>query len=103
MFATLQSGLGEKAINQVMQNEKGPVDSVVVYYKGVYYTRSDAALQIAKLLGGFWALFLVFYILPRFIRNGIYDWVARNRYKWFGRKNECMIPTPELKARFLTE
>jgi len=76
-------------------------DSVILYYKGKYYSRSSAALRIARLLGGAWVVLYAGMILPRFIRDGIYEWIARNRYKWFGKRNECMIPTPGLRSRFL--
>lgn len=65
------------------------------------FKRSDAALQIVRELGGLWPAFFIFTFVPRFIRNAIYDWVAKNRYRWFGKQEVCMIPTPELKARFL--
>jgi predicted DCC family thiol-disulfide oxidoreductase YuxK len=103
LFAALQSPMGEQALQHVAGKEKKPVDSIILYKKGKYYSRSDAAMQIIKELGGFWRLGVVLYIFPASLRNGIYDWVARNRYKWFGKQNECMIPTPELKSRFLTE
>ena len=54
-----------------------------------------------KKLGGPWSLLYAFIIVPPFIRDGIYSWVAKNRYKWFGKKDSCMIPTPDLKERFL--
>ena len=69
--------------------------------KGQVYTHSDVALNVAKRLGGLWTLFLVFSIIPRSIRDRIYNWIARNRYRWFGEKEQCMIPTPDIKARFL--
>jgi len=78
-------------------------ESVVLYSEGKYYIKSDVTLQGAKILGGLWQLLLLGYVLPPFIRNAIYDWIARNRYKWFGRKEECMIPTSELKSRFLND
>ena len=65
------------------------------------YTRSTAVLRMLKKLGGGWKLFYGFIIVPKFIRNAIYNWIARNRYKWYGKRDECMVPTPELKERFL--
>jgi predicted DCC family thiol-disulfide oxidoreductase YuxK len=56
--------------------------------------------MLKKMSGG-WKLLYGFIVVPKFIRNAVYDWVARNRYKWYGKRNECMIPTPELKERFL--
>ena len=63
--------------------------------------KSTAALNIARRLNGLWPLLYIFMILPTFIRHFLYDFVARNRYKWFGKKEQCMIPTPELKDRFI--
>jgi predicted DCC family thiol-disulfide oxidoreductase YuxK len=103
LFASLQSKAGKEALAELMrQNDKVP-DSLVLYYKGRYYTQSDAALRMAKLLKGMWPALSVLLIIPRFIRNSVYHLIARNRYKWFGKREECMIPTPELKARFLEE
>jgi predicted DCC family thiol-disulfide oxidoreductase YuxK len=76
--------------------------STVIYLrKGRVLTRSTAALYVLKDLGGSWSLCFVFIIVPPFIRNAVYGWVARNRYKWFGQRESCMLPTPELRARFL--
>ena len=76
--------------------------SVILYYNGRYHTRSAAALNTFKLLGGAWPLLYAFIIVPPFIRNTIYNQIARNRYKWFGQRSACMVPTPELAARFLS-
>jgi predicted DCC family thiol-disulfide oxidoreductase YuxK len=65
------------------------------------YTRSTAALRIARGLGFPWAIFYIKIIVPRPIRDWMYDVVARHRYQWFGRRNECRVPTPELRARFM--
>ena len=65
------------------------------------FTRSTAALRVAKRLSGAWPLLYVFVIVPRFLRDAVYGWVARNRYRWFGRKDHCLVPTPELRSRFL--
>ena len=65
------------------------------------YTRSTAALRVARKLSGAWKLLYGIMIVPRFLRNFVYNVIARNRYKWFGKKDECMIPTAELKDRFL--
>ena len=65
------------------------------------YTRSTGALRISRHLGGGWRLLYVFIILPKFIRDQVYNLIARNRYKWFGKKESCPIPTAELKAKFL--
>lgn len=65
------------------------------------FTRSSAALRVAKKLNGGWPLLYAFIIVPPFIRNAVYDWVAKNRYKWFGKKEDCWIPSKELNALFL--
>ena len=65
------------------------------------YQRSDAALRVLGDVGGVWWLLSGLRIVPRFLRDALYDWVARHRYRWFGRKEECWLPTPDLAARFL--
>jgi predicted DCC family thiol-disulfide oxidoreductase YuxK len=100
-FASLQSVAGKQAIAAITRQKGQAPDSLVLYYKERYYTQSDAALRAAGLLGGAWPALSVFLIIAPFIRNGIYHLIARNRYRWFGKRNECMMPTPELKARFL--
>lgn len=100
-YAALQSDIGQKLTKERgIDTEK--VDSIVLIEPGVaYYTKSTAALKIAMDFGGIWKLLYIFTWLPEGFRNRIYDYVAANRYKWFGRKDECMIPTPELKSKFL--
>lgn len=75
--------------------------SVVLYENGKCYTRSTAALRILKKLSGGWPLMFGFMIVPGFIRNQVYDLIAANRYRWFGKQESCWLPTPELKSRFL--
>jgi len=77
------------------------LDSFILIDNGKAYDRSTGALRVAKKLNGIIPMLYGFIIVPKFIRNGIYNWVGKNRYKWFGKKEECMVPTPELKARFL--
>lgn len=104
-FAALQSDYGEAAIERYPEL-KG-VDSVILLEpSGVNgderaYARSTAALKVASYLGGLWKLFLVAYILPRPLRDALYDFVARNRYKVFGKHDSCMLPPPNARARFL--
>jgi predicted DCC family thiol-disulfide oxidoreductase YuxK len=101
LFAPLQSAAGKAALAAAGSpgNDTG---SVILYYNGRYHTRSAAALNTFKLLGGAWPLLYAFIIVPPFIRNTIYNQIARNRYKWFGQRSACMVPTPELAARFLS-
>jgi predicted DCC family thiol-disulfide oxidoreductase YuxK len=76
-------------------------NSFVFIENGKLYQRSAGALRVTKYLSGLWPLLYAFLIVPPFIRNAVYDFVARNRYKWYGQKNECWLPTPELQKRFL--
>lgn len=100
-FVALQSELGQKIIHHIgIQNQN--IDSVILYKPGVaYYYKSSAALQIAKNLGGFFHFGTFFKIIPTGLRNVLYDYIAKNRYQWYGKKESCMIPTAELKAKFL--
>lgn len=100
-FVALQSELGQEILKYIGVQTKD-VDSIILYEPGVaYYYKSSAAIQIAQNLGGFWHLGTLFRIIPTGIRNQLYDYVAKNRYKWYGKKESCMIPTPELKIKFL--
>lgn len=101
MFTALQSEAGQQIIDHFNINTS-KVDSILLYTpeKGITY-KSTAALKIASKLGFPTYLLSVFLIVPSFIRNWVYDFVAKNRYKWYGKKDACMIPTPELKSKFL--
>jgi predicted DCC family thiol-disulfide oxidoreductase YuxK len=99
-FAPLQ---GERA-RTLLAEHPGPVpDSMVLIQDGRIFMRSDAALRIARQLGGGYPLLYPLILLPRWIRDRVYDWVARNRYRWFGKRESCMIPTPELRRKFLDD
>lgn len=100
MFASLQSEAGQELLRRNGLTVQD-FDSVVYLHNQKVYTKSTAALHVFKILGGFWQLLYLFVIVPKPIRDVLYRWVARNRYKWFGKKNQCMVPTPELKDRFL--
>lgn len=100
-FAALQSDVAK-----ILLNERGidssQIDSIVLIDPNTaYYIKSSAALEIGKSFGGGWRLLSIFEWVPRPIRDWIYDLIAKNRYSWFGKQNDCMIPTPELKAKFL--
>ncbi|WP_034925091.1 thiol-disulfide oxidoreductase DCC family protein [Gillisia sp. CAL575] len=100
-FASLQSDLGRKMVSE-RNIDPEVLDSIILIEPGVaYYEKSTAALKIAKELSGGYSLLSYFSFLPDFIRDGVYNIVAANRYNWFGKKESCMIPTPELKAKFL--
>lgn len=101
VFVALESKSGQDIINY-LKIDVSKIDSIILYQPGVAYDiKSTAALKIMKDFGGFWILTQVFEILPTPIRDYFYDYIAKNRYKWFGKKESCMIPTPELKAKFL--
>ncbi len=100
-FAALQSDIGEK-----LTSERGidtaQVDSIILIETGVaYYTKSDAALEIGTQLKGYRTISKILKLIPSSLRNIVYDFIAKNRYGWYGKKDACMIPTPELKAKFL--
>ncbi|MBC8755082.1 DUF393 domain-containing protein [Kordia sp. YSTF-M3] len=100
-FASLQSDIGV-AIQNHLQIDASKLDSIILYEPGVaYYHKSTAALKIMKHFGGAWKLMQAFYIFPEALRNVVYNFIAKNRYKWFGKQDHCTIPTPELKAKFL--
>lgn len=99
-FAALQSEVGLELISK-FKIDTSKLDSIILIDGDKYYEKSSAALYIAKKLSGGYPLLFGFIILPKFIRNSVYDYVARNRYKWFGKKESCMIPTAELKSKFL--
>jgi len=99
-FAALQSEAGQALLSK-KEMDTASISTVVLVIEDQVYTHSDVALEVAHLLGGGWRLLTVFRFLPKGFRDRIYNWVAKNRYRWFGEKDACMIPTPELKERFL--
>lgn len=100
-FAALQSEVGQSIMRQ-FGVDRTKTDSVLLY-RGDHklFYKSTAALKIAIQLGFPINLMGSFLIVPVFIRNRVYDYIAKNRYRWYGKRNECMIPTPELKSKFL--
>ena len=100
LFASLQSDFGGTQLSK-FGLDPTKLHSIIVLENGKKYERSDAALMIASHLAFPWPLLRLFYILPRFIRDWIYDLIAKNRYTMFGKKETCMIPTPEMKSRFV--
>jgi predicted DCC family thiol-disulfide oxidoreductase YuxK len=101
MFTALQSEVGQQIIKDY-NIDTSKTDSILLYtpQTGVV-SKSTAALKIAQNLGFPQNVMSIFFIVPPFIRNGVYDYIAKNRYKWYGKKESCMIPTPELKSKFL--
>lgn len=100
-FAPLQSEAAQRLLRQAEITGEIP-DSVALIEDGRLYTRSTAALRIARQLRFPWPLFYALIVLPRRLRDAGYDFIARHRYRWFGRRDACMMPTPELRRRFLT-
>lgn len=99
-FSSLQSPQGAHLLNNLSQTGKTP-DSIMLYYKGRVYSESTAVLRIMGQLSGILPLAGIFLVVPKIIRDVVYKWVARNRYKWFGKMDSCMIPTPALKQKFI--
>lgn len=102
LFAPLQSDVGMVLIDK-FNIDTDKMDSILLYHpiSNSISSKSSAALHIAKHLGFPSNVLTVFFIIPTFIRNWVYNYIAKNRYKWFGKKESCMIPTSELKAKFL--
>ena len=99
-FASLQSNYGQQIVaKHKLQGEY--LNTILLVEDDKVYERSTAVLRALKHIGGWPALLYAFMIVPWFIRNAVYNFVARNRYKWFGKMDACRIPTPELKAKFL--
>ena len=99
LFTSLQSNHGQ----DLLKRSSLPMDtfnSFILFEDGKIITRSTAALKIFSQLKG-WKWVKIFWIVPKFIRDAFYNLIAKNRYKWFGKRNECWLPTPDLKARFL--
>ena len=110
-FAPLQSEAGKQLAaehglrsesDQKQTDDLIPIDSVVLVEEGKAYTHSTAALRIARRLGGLWSLFYGLIVVPKPIRDFFYRMFAKYRYRMFGRKDECMLPAPAVRARFLT-
>lgn len=99
-YAALQSNTGETYLKK-FEMSADVFNSIVLVEGDKFYTRSTAALRIAKKMDGAWPILYAFIIIPPFIRNAVYDYIAKNRYKWFGKEETCRIPTPELKSLFL--
>jgi predicted DCC family thiol-disulfide oxidoreductase YuxK len=100
LFGSLQGKYGQ----EILTKNHLPTDSFnsfMLLEEDRLYTRSSGALRMLKHLGGGWGLLYAFIIVPEFIRDAVYNLIAKNRYKWFGKKEECWVPTPAYKARFL--
>ncbi|MGH1362299.1 MAG: thiol-disulfide oxidoreductase DCC family protein [Calditrichia bacterium] len=100
-FGALQSDEAAELLKKQTGGQSLP-DSIVLIDKKGLHTRSTAALRIARHLSGLWPLLYTFSIIPAPIRDIVYNWIAKNRYNWFGKQDSCMLPTPELQQRFLS-
>lgn len=99
-FASLQSAYGQQVVaKHHLQGEY--LNTILLVEGDKVYERSTAVLRVFKHLGGLYGLLYFFIVVPVFIRNAVYNFVARNRYRWFGKRDVCRVPTPELKAKFL--
>jgi len=99
-FTTINSDIGEKIIKHIGFNKKA--DSIILYEPGkAYYIKAEAVIKIAQNIGWPYNLISILSIIPKSITNYIYDYIAKNRYKWYGNKDECMIPSSEIKSKFL--
>lgn len=99
-FASLQSDIGQMLLEKYGL-DSGGLDTVVLIKNGRAYTHSEVALEVAPELQGFWQWVALFRLVPRPVRDAVYNWIARNRYRWFGKQDVCMLPRVEWKDRFL--
>ena len=99
-FAPLQSEAGQKLLQEYNLSTK-EFDSFVLIDNGKVFKKSAASLRVMNRLPWYWKEAQILWIIPGFIRNAIYDFIARNRYRWFGKKDQCILPTPEMRNRFL--
>ncbi len=97
-FAPLQSSIAE---NYIPQSVIEKTDSIILWNSGQLYSKSTAALKISRHMDGAWKGLYAFMIIPRFIRDFVYEIIAKNRYKWFGKRDSCRMPTKDIKNRFL--
>jgi predicted DCC family thiol-disulfide oxidoreductase YuxK len=100
-FAALQSEAGQKLLKQHNLPIQG-FESFILIDGGKVYQKSAAGLRVYGKLPWYWKWTQAFWIAPKFLRDAVYNFLAKNRYKWFGKKEECMVPSAELRSRFLT-
>jgi len=100
LFGSLQGNYGQQMLAKY-QLPATEFNSFMLIEGETLYTRSSGALRMLKHLGGAWSLLYAFIVIPKFIRDSVYNLLAKNRYKWFGKKNECWLPRPEWKEKFL--
>ena len=100
-FASLQSDVGVRLLAEHSIARTDEPETMLLVEDGVVYDRSTAALRVARRLSGLWKLAWAFIVVPRPLRDAAYRFVAKRRYRWFGKQESCMVPTPELRERFL--
>jgi predicted DCC family thiol-disulfide oxidoreductase YuxK len=101
LFSALQSKTGQEIINH-LKIDTSKIDSIILYEPAISYDiKSTAAIKVMNDFGGIWNVTKILWVFPEGFRNLVYNYIAKNRYKWFGKKESCMIPTPKIKAKFL--
>ena len=101
-FASIQSDAAKEILLQ-LDDYNSEIDSIILLNQNQIFYKSSAVLRVCNLLGGWYNFLLIFWIIPKPIRNWMYDFVAKNRYRWFGKRESCMVPSVEMKDRFLDE
>ncbi len=99
-FASLQSDAAKEILLQYKVKNSN-LDSIILIHKEQLFDKSSAILILLKILGGFHSILYIFIIIPKSIRDAVYNYIAKNRYKWYGKMDSCMIPSANLKNRFL--
>lgn len=100
LFASLQSNIARQKL-EAFGMDTNRMESIILLKDGKIYKESSAALRIALGMNGAWPILYVFWLIPKPIRDFVYRLIAKNRYKWFGKRETCRLPTPDLKERFL--
>ena len=100
VFASLQSEVGQKVLDR-LGHEKEELSTVIMIENDQVYTHSTVGLRMIRHFSGLWPILYALIAIPKPVRDAIYNWVAANRYRWFGKKDACWIPTPELRERFI--
>jgi predicted DCC family thiol-disulfide oxidoreductase YuxK len=100
-FASLQSAIAQEILENLNVEDKLALTSLVFVENNKVYRASSGALRASSYLKFPYSLVQIFWIVPKFFRDHVYYWVGRNRYRWFGKKTQCMVPTPDLRSRFL--
>ncbi|MFC2085622.1 thiol-disulfide oxidoreductase DCC family protein [Bacteroidota bacterium] len=98
-FAALQSDVARRLLE--LHSDMGATDSIVLLENGGIYLKSDAVLRIVARMNKLWPVLAIMRVVPRFVRDPAYEWIARHRYRWFGYSDTCRVPTKELESRFL--